>query len=195
MRWLDAPGGRRPGCVRNNLARGSASHYPGRMASTAFKGTPIQTSGDLPAVGSGAPDFKLVDTDLAEVNLSTYSGRKVLNIFPSVDTSVCAASVRAFNEQAGGLDGVTVLNVSLDLPFAHKRFCGAEGLEGVVSLSTFRSTFLEDYGVKMVDGPLAGLAARSVVVLDADNKVVHTELVPEIAQEPDYEAALRAAKS
>lgn len=165
------------------------------MASTALKGTPISTSGDLPAVGSNAPDFKLVDTELTEVSLSSYSGRKVLNIFPSIDTSVCAASVRQFNEQAGRLDSVTVLNVSRDLPFAHKRFCGAEGLEGVVSLSTFRGSFLEDYGVKMVDGPLKDLAARAVVVLDDQNQVVHAELVPDITQEPNYAAALQAARS
>lgn len=164
------------------------------MASITFKGNPVQTSGSLPAVGAVAPDFRLVDTGLAEVGLATHSGRKVLNIFPSIDTSVCALSVRTFNQKAGALDGVTVLNVSADLPFAHKRFCGAEGLDGVVSLSTFRGTFLDDYGVRMVDGPLAGLAARSIVVVDDGGKVVYTELVPEIAQEPDYDAALSAAK-
>ncbi len=164
------------------------------MASITFKGNPVQTSGSLPAVGAAAPEFSLVDTGLAEVGLTTHAGRKVLNIFPSVDTSVCATSVRTFNQKAGALDGVTVLNVSADLPFAHKRFCGAEGLDGVVSLSTFRGSFLDDYGVRMVDGPLAGLAARSIVVVDEGGKVVYTELVPEIAQEPNYDAALNAAK-
>lgn len=165
------------------------------MANITFKGQPVSTVGELPAVGQSAPDFRLVGIDLAEATLATYPGRKVLNIFPSVDTSVCALSVRTFNRDAGGIDGVTVLNVSADLPFAHKRFCGAEGLEGVVSLSTFRSTFVDDYGVKMVDGPLAGLAARAVVVVDEDGQVVYRELVPEIAQEPNYEAALAAAKA
>ena len=164
------------------------------MASITFKGNPIGTSGDLPAVGNAAPDFKLVDTGLAEVDLAKYPGRKVLNIFPSIDTPVCATSVRTFNKDAGALAGVTVLNISADLPFAHKRFCGAEGLEGVVSLSTFRGGFLDDYGVRMTDGPLAGLAARAVVVVGDDNNVIYAELVPEIAQEPNYEAALNAAK-
>ncbi len=164
------------------------------MAVTNFKGNPIHTVSDLPSVGAQAPDFKLVDTGLAEVDLSAYPGRRVLNIFPSVDTPVCATSVRTFNRDAGSIEGVTVLNVSADLPFAHKRFCGAEGLESVVSLSTFRGSFLDDYGVRMADGPLAGLAARAVVVVDEQGKVVYTELVPEIAQEPNYEAALAAAR-
>ncbi len=164
------------------------------MATITFKGNPVNTSGALPAIGSPAPDFVLVDTKLQQVNLSSYPGRRVLNIFPSVDTSVCATSVRTFNREAGGLDGVTVLNISADLPFAHKRFCGAEGLDAVVSLSTFRGSFLDDYGVRMIDGPLAHLSARAVVVVDDAGKVVHTELVPEIAQEPNYEAALTAAK-
>ena len=164
------------------------------MAITNFKGNPINTVSDLPAVGAAAPDFKLVDLGLAEVSLASYPGRRVLNIFPSVDTPVCATSVRTFNREAGSIDGVTVLNISADLPFAHKRFCGAEGLEGVVSLSTFRGSFLEDYGVRMADGPLAGLAARAVIVVDDAGKVIYTELVPEIAQEPNYEAALAAAR-
>jgi thiol peroxidase len=163
------------------------------MASITFKGKPVQTSGELPAVGNKAPAFDLVRTDLAAVSLASYAGkRKVLNIFPSVDTSVCATSVRKFNERAAGRDGVVVLNVSADLPFAHKRFCAAEGIANVESLSTFRSTFASDYGVTMQDGPLAGLLARAVVVLDADDKVVYRELVPEIAQEPDYDRALAA---
>ena len=164
------------------------------MGQTALRGTPIRVAGNLPAVGSSAPAFTLTSGALADVGLAAYAGKKkVLNIFPSVDTPVCATSVRTFNAQAAGKDGVVVLNISADLPFAMKRFCGAEGLEGVESLSTFRNPgFLDAYGVRMVDGPLAGLAARSVVVLDENNAVVHAELVPEIAQEPDYEAALAA---
>ncbi len=159
------------------------------MATITLKGNPIETNGDLPAVGSAAPDFKLVKTDLSEVSLSGLSGKTVLNIFPSIDTPVCAMSVRAFNERAAALEGVTVLNVSADLPFAHKRFCGAEGLDKVESASTFRGSFLSDYGVKITTGPLAGVGARAVVIV-ADGKVVYSELVPEIAQEPNYDAAL-----
>ena len=162
------------------------------MATITLKGNPFQTSGELPASGSTAPDFELADTGLGAKRLSDYSGKKVLNIFPSLDTPVCAASVRQFNQRAAGLAGVTVLNVSADLPFAHARFCTAEGIEGVENLSTFRSSFARDYGVEAVDGPLAGLCSRAVLVLDEDNRVVHREQVPEIAQEPDYEAALGA---
>lgn len=161
------------------------------MATTALKGNPIQTAGELPAPGSAAPQFSLVKSDLSEVNLGTYAGKKVLNIFPSIDTPVCATSVRVFNQRAAGKPGVTVLNVSADLPFAHKRFCAAEGIQGVETLSTFRSpSFGKDYGVVMTNGPFAGLLARAVIVLDEDNRVIHTELVPEIAQEPNYDAAL-----
>jgi len=161
------------------------------MATTALKGNPIQTAGELPAPGSAAPQFSLVKSDLSEVNLGTYAGKKVLNIFPSIDTPVCATSVRVFNQRAAGKPGVTVLNVSADLPFAHKRFCAAEGIQGVETLSTFRSpSFGKDYGVVMTNGPFAGLLARAVLVLDEDNRVIHTELVPEIAQEPNYDAAL-----
>ncbi len=161
------------------------------MATTALKGNPIQTAGELPAPGSAAPQFSLVKSDLSEVNLGTYAGKKVLNIFPSIDTPVCATSVRVFNQRAAGTPGVTVLNVSADLPFAHKRFCAAEGIQGVETLSTFRSpSFGKDYGVVMTNGPFAGLLARAVLVLDEDNRVIHTELVPEIAQEPNYDAAL-----
>lgn len=163
------------------------------MATITLKGNPIPTSGELPTVGSTAPDFALVRTDMAEVKLGTYSGKKkVLNIFPSVDTPVCAASVRMFNQKAAGRGGVVVLNVSADLPFAHKRFCAAEGIENVESLSTFRGRFAQDYGITIAAGPLAGLCARAVVVLDESNQVVYRELVPEIAQEPNYEAALAA---
>lgn len=165
------------------------------MAEITFKGKPVRTSGELPAVGDRVPGFELVRQDLSSATLATYAGkRKVLNIFPSLDTSVCAESVRTFHEKASDIDGVVVLDISADLPFAAKRFCGAEGLPNTETLSTFRSSFADDYGVRMTDGPLAGLCARAVLVLDADDRVVHRELVPEIAQEPSYDAALDAAK-
>lgn len=163
------------------------------MATITLKGNPIETAGDLPAVGSTIADFTLTGTDLANVNLETYAGkRKVLNIFPSVDTGICAMSVKAFNEKAGSLDNTVVLNVSADLPFAHKRFCGAEGIENSVSLSTFRGSFASDYNLTITSGPMAGLCSRAVIVVDADNKVLYTEQVPEIAQEPNYDAAIAA---
>lgn len=164
------------------------------MGKTALRGNPVQVAGELPSVGSTAPAFTLTNAGLQDVGLDAWAGKKkVLNIFPSVDTPVCATSIRTFNEKASSKDGVVVLNISADLPFAMKRFCGAEGLENVESLSTFRDgSFQEAYGVRMVDGPLAGLCARSVVVLDADNAVVHTEMVSDIVEEPDYEAALAA---
>jgi thiol peroxidase len=165
------------------------------MAKITLKGNPISTSGNLPAVGGKAPDFKLVRNDLSEVTLATFAGkRKVLSIFPSIDTPVCATSVRKFNEKAAGVKNAVVLNVSADLPFAHKRFCGAEGIQNVETLSSFRSSFATDYGVKIQDGGLTGLSARAVVVLDENNKVLHAEQVPEIAQEPNYDAALSALK-
>lgn len=161
------------------------------MATTAFKGNPVQTSGELPAVGDQAPDFTLVGTDLADVTLSGLAGKRVvLNIFPSVDTGVCAASVRRFNELAAGLDNTVVVCASKDLPFALNRFCGAEGIENVVSASDFRGGFSSAYGVTMLDGPLAGLCARSVVVVDESGKVIHSQLVDEITSEPDYDAAV-----
>lgn len=162
------------------------------MATITLKGNPVQTAGELPAVGSVAPDFTLAKTNLSEVGLSAYQGKKILNIFPSIDTPVCAMSVRKFHERAAKIPGVTVLNISADLPFAHTRFCGAEGIANAEGLSTFRSDFADRYGVKMTSGPLAGLLARSVLVLDEENRVVHAELVPEIAQEPNYDAALAA---
>ena len=162
------------------------------MAKTAFKGNPVNTVGELPAEGEQAPDFTLVGEGLAEFGASDVPGRTVLNIFPSIDTGVCAASVRKFNELAAGLEGTTVVNVSQDLPFAQARFCGAEGIDKVKVGSAFRSEFGERYGVKMADGPMAGLLARSVVVVDQDGKVVYTQLVPEITQEPDYDAVLAA---
>lgn len=163
------------------------------MAQTLFKGSPIHTSGDLPAVGSTVPDFTLVAANLSEVTLADFAGQRlILNIFPSIDTGVCAMSVRRFNEVAAALPNARVLCVSADLPFALGRFCGAEGIENVTTASTFRSTFSDDFGTRMVDGPLAGLNARSVVVVDEEGSVLYTELVPETTQEPDYEAALAA---
>lgn len=164
------------------------------MSQVTFQGKPVKVDGTFPAVGSTAPDFSLVDKDLADSTLADYAGkRKILNIFPSVDTGVCAASVRRFNELAGNMSDTVVLCISADLPFAQARFCGAEGLSNVTMLSLMRGrAFLKDYGVALADGPLAGLAARAVVVLDADNKVLYTERVAEIGNEPDYEAALKA---
>lgn len=164
------------------------------MTTITFKGSPVHTSGTLPAVGTQAPEFTLVAGDLSEKHLSSYSGMRVLNIFPSIDTGICAMSVRAFNQKAASRPGVAVLNISMDLPFAATRFCGAEGIAGAVTLSAFRSNFAEQYGLKMVDGPLAGLCSRAVVVVDASGKVVYQEQVPEIAQEPNYESALAALK-
>ncbi|MBU2697023.1 MULTISPECIES: thiol peroxidase [Pimelobacter] len=161
------------------------------MATTALGGNPVQTVGDLPAVGTSAPTFELAGADFSAIALPEGQ-RAVLNIFPSIDTGVCAASVRKFNELAAGLDNTTVINVSQDLPPALGRFCGAEGIDNVQTASGFRSSFGEDYGVKMADGKLAGLFARSVVVVDADGTVLHSELVPEIATEPDYDAAIAA---
>lgn len=165
------------------------------MASVTLKGNPINTNGQLPAAGSAAPDFKLVNTDLGDVSLADVAGKTVvLNIFPSIDTPVCAASVRRFNADVAKLGSAVVLCASADLPFAHKRFCGAEGLDKVMSVSDIRDkSFGDRYGIKIVDGPLAGLLARAVVVIK-DGKVTYTQLVPEITQEPDYEAAIAAAK-
>jgi len=162
------------------------------MAQVTLKGNPFHTSGELPKVGTAAPAYTLVRTDLSEVSGQDLAGQRVvLNIFPSVDTPTCAASVRKFNARANEKPNTTVLCISADLPFAQKRFCGAEGLDNVVPVSAFRAPeFGQNYGVTLVDGPLKGLLARAVVVLDAAGKVIHTELVPEIAEEPDYNAAL-----
>ncbi|MDG4867582.1 thiol peroxidase [Guyparkeria sp. 1SP6A2] len=164
------------------------------MSKVTFKGTPVEVAGQLPSKGETAPDFTLTTTDLSDKGLAAFAGKKkVLNIFPSLDTGTCAKSVREFNRRATHLTDAVVLCISMDLPFAQARFCGAEGLDQVVTLSAFRHPeFLDDYGVRMVDGPLAGLAARTVVVLDADNTVQYVEQVGEIADEPDYEAALKA---
>jgi thiol peroxidase len=164
------------------------------MASITLKGNPVTTSGELPVVGSNAPAFSAVKTDLSNCSLADLTGKKVvLNIFPSIDTGVCAASTRRFNEEAGKLDNTVVVCVAADLPFALARFCGAEGLENVVPVSVFRNPeFGADYGAAIVDGPLAGLLSRAVVVIDEAGKVVYTEQVPEITEEPNYEAALAA---
>ena len=166
------------------------------MAILTFKGSPIRTSGELPAKGTQATDFKLTQTDLSDISLKDFSGKKkILNIVPSLDTGVCAASARKFNEAVSALDDTVLLNISADLPFAAGRFCESNGLKNVVALSTFRSPgFSKAYGVKILDGPLAGLTARAVVVLNAQDQVLYAELVPEIAQEPDYFAALAAVK-
>jgi thiol peroxidase len=164
------------------------------MAKITLQGNECNTSGELPAVGSAAPDFHLVDGKLSDVHLTDYSGKKkLLNIVPSLDTPTCALSTRKFNESASGRDDVVVLIISADLPFASGRFCTAEGLEDVVPLSMMRTrAFAKDYGVLITDGPLAGITARAIVVLDENNQVVYTQLVPEIADEPDYDAALAA---
>lgn len=164
------------------------------MSSITLGGAPVALNGTFPSVGSTAKPFSLVGKDLVDVSLESLAGKKkILNIFPSIDTGVCAASVRRFNQETAELDNTVVLCISADLPFAQARFCGAEGLENVVTLSTMRgSAFLEDYGVAIVSGPLSGVSARAVIVLDEQNKVIHAELVPEIKQEPDYEAVLKA---
>lgn len=166
------------------------------MAEITLKGNLIHTIDNLPPVGLKAPDFVLTAVDLSDKSLNDYLGKRIiLNIFPSVDTPVCAASVRRFNVEASKLDNTVVLCISADLPFAHTRFCGAEGLNNVVSLSTFRSSFADSYGVRIVDGPMAGLTARAVVIINENGHVAYEELVPEIAQEPDYEKALAILKA
>ncbi|WP_034619286.1 thiol peroxidase [Chitinibacter tainanensis] len=164
------------------------------MSTVTLGGNAVTVNGTFPTVGAVAADFTLVGKDLADVTLASFAGqRKVLNIFPSVDTPTCATSVRRFNEAAAKLENTVVLCISADLPFAQNRFCGAEGLANVVNLSTMRGRdFLTAYGVDVASGPLAGVAARAVVVLDADNKVLHSELVSEIKNEPNYDAALAA---
>ncbi len=166
------------------------------MATITLKGTPIQTVGDLPSAGSRAPDFRLVDADLNDVGLDRYAGkRKILTINPSYDTAVCAAAARKFNEQVVSLRDTVVLAISADLPFAQKRFCEAEGLTNVVPLSMMRSrNFAKDYGVLIQDGPLAGVTARAIVVLDENNQVVHSQLVQEVSEQPDYTAALNSLR-
>lgn len=164
------------------------------MATITFQGKPLHTSGELPAVGSKAPDFLLVNGKLKDVGLAAYAGkRKVLHIVPSLDTPTCAQSTRVFNEKAASLANTVVIVISSDLPFAQSRFCGAEGIENVVTLSTLRGRdFHRDYGVLITEHPLTGLTARAVIVLDENDKVIYSQLVPEIADEPDYDAALAA---
>jgi len=164
------------------------------MSQITLQGNPVQTIGSLPAVGTPAPPFTLVKTDLSEARLEDFAGKNILvNIFPSLDTSVCAASVRRFNKEGSESPNTVVLCVSADLPFAHKRFCEAEGLDDVIPLSVFRSPeFGRDYGVTMTTGPLTGLLSRAVVIIDKNGKVAYTQQVPEIGDEPDYDAALLA---
>ncbi|WP_449258538.1 thiol peroxidase [Chlorobium limicola] len=164
------------------------------MATVTLKGNPVETCGELPAIGSEMPFFCLVKSDLSEAGPADFEGKQlVLNIFPSLDTAVCAASVRRFNQEAASFDNTVVLCISADLPFAHKRFCEVEGLNNVISLSVFRSpAFGKDFGVELVTGPLKGLLARAVIVVDNEHKVAYSELVSEIVQEPDYQAALKA---
>jgi len=163
------------------------------MATTKFKGNPIETNGDLPSVGEKAPDFTLVADDLSEKSLSDFAGKKkIVTINPSIDTGVCQKTARRFNEKIADKDGAVVLYVSADLPFALKRFCGAEGLDDVITLSTFRSTFAKDYGVEMQDGPLKGLTARAVLVLDENDQVLYSTFTEDIVEEPDYAAVLAA---
>ncbi|HJG88579.1 thiol peroxidase [Barnesiella viscericola] len=166
------------------------------METTAFKGSPVHTCGHLPHTGSLAPRFTLTRGDLTELRSEELKGRRiVLNIFPSLDTAVCATSVRKFNQLAASLDNTTVVAVSKDLPFAQSRFCTTEGIENLIAASAFRSPeFAREYGIEMVDGPLAGLLARAVVIIDETGRIVYTELVPEITREPDYEAAIKALK-
>jgi thiol peroxidase len=164
------------------------------MATVTLKGNPFQTTGELPTVGQQAPDFSLVKEDLSALTLADFKGTNlILNIFPSVDTPTCAASVRTFNQRAAAMENTKVVCVSRDLPFAQKRFCGAEGIENVVSASDFASgDFGKNYGIEMANGPLKALHARAVVVIDSDGKVTHTQLVGEIADEPNYDAAIAA---
>lgn len=164
------------------------------MAKITFKGSPVNTIGELPAKGTKAPNFTLVNDKLEEVTLDKYNGKYIiLNIFPSLDTGVCAASVRKFNQEASKLNNTVILAVSADLPFAAGRFCTTEGIENVIPVSVFRNAeFGEEYGVVMTDGPLKGLLARSVVIIDPKGNISYTELVPEIAQEPDYQTAINS---
>ncbi|MBP3087713.1 thiol peroxidase [Corynebacterium sp. sy017] len=166
------------------------------MATTNFQNNPVTTSGELPAVGADLPEFTLVNTELQEVTAADFNGKKIiLNIFPSVDTGVCAASVRRFNEEVSALENTVVLCISKDLPFAQARFCGAEGLDNVIPVSAFRSDFGQKFGLELEGSPLKGLLARAVMVADSEGKIVYTQLVEEITTEPDYQAALSAAQA
>ena len=166
------------------------------MATITFQNNPLHTCGQLPEIGSNAPDFSLANSELENVSLKNYAGkRKILNIVPSLDTPTCAASARKFNQKAGNFENTVVLLVSADLPFAQCRFCEIESLDSVEALSTFRSTFAKDYGVEICDSALAGLTARAIVIIDEQDKVIYTQLVSELAHEPDYEAVFAALKS
>jgi thiol peroxidase len=166
------------------------------MATITFKGTPTTTSGVLPSIGSKVPAFILTKSDLADTTQDSFTGKRIVfNIFPSIDTGICALSVKRFNKEASSLKNVAVLCISMDLPFAQSRFCGAEGLKDVITLSAFRSaTFGKDFGLTITNGPLKGLLSRAVVITDENSTVIYTEQVPEIAQEPDYESALKVLK-
>lgn len=165
------------------------------MATTHFKGSPLNTVGNLPNKGSKVPNFSLTRQDLSLANRETYAGKRIVfNVFPSIDTPTCALSVKKFNELASSLPSTVVLNISMDLPFAQKRFCAAEGINNVELLSAFRSSFGQDFGVSLQDSALAGLFARAVIIADADGKVIYTELANELSLEPNYEAALAALK-
>lgn len=166
------------------------------METIYFQGNPIHTYGTLPPVGEKAPCFTLVDTNLKELRCTEFQGQKlILNVFPSLDTEVCATSVRKFNKEAASIPDVTVINVSMDLPFAAKRFCAAEGIDNVIVASAFRCPmFSQKYGLQIIDGPLAGLLARAVIVVDGERRIVYEQLVDEIGTEPDYRAALEAAR-
>ncbi len=163
------------------------------MATTHFKGSAVETNGHFPAIGQQAPDFKLVKTDLSEVSLADFKGKRIVfNFFPSVDTGVCATQLKTFSQKMAGDNDTVLLFASRDLPFAFARFCGAEGVENAVTASDFRHNSLQAYGVEMASGPLSGLFARAVLVLDAEHKVVHSEMVSEVTEEPNYDAALAA---
>lgn len=166
------------------------------MANITLKGNAVTTSGNLPAIGTKAPELNLIRNDLSEVNLSAWDGKKkILSIFPSVDTGTCATSVRTFNKNASELEGVAILNISADLPFAQKRFCGAEGIDKVEMLSSFRSNFAKDWGLEMTSGPLMGLCSRAIIVLDENNNILHAEQVGDIVDEPNYGSALASLKA
>ena len=167
------------------------------MAKITFKGSAVDTIGELPGINTDAPDFTLTKTDLTDVSLADFQGKRlILNIFPSIDTPVCAASTRRFNEEGGKQNNTVVLCISADLPFAHSRFCEAEGLKDVIPLSVFRtSNFGTDYGVQITSGPLSGLLSRAIIIISEDGKVIYTEQVPDISNEPDYTSALDAAKN
>lgn len=165
------------------------------MAKITLAGNPVNTIGELPKIGEIAKNFTLVASDLSEKSLSDFQGKRLLlNLFPSIDTGICSASARKFNEVATSLENTLVINISKDLPFALSRFCSAEGLENILTLSDFRGSFSKDYGVEMIDGALKGLISRSIVIINEEGKVIYTEQVPEIKQEPDYEKALEALK-